>query len=306
MTTGEAAAGVEEAPLAAAVESYLATFTHGEQKETRKQYGIVLRRLAAVLGDRDVAGITTADLTAWMQQTGPEWAPKTWNDTRTTLRSAWKWFGAEGLADPGIPAKIKARTVPDDRNRAIPGDVLTGLLEDRRIPLRERTMWRMMYDTAARESELLRLNVEDLDMAHNRAAVIRKGSGRDTIVWQSGTAMLLPRLLKGRKTGPLFTTAIRTRPGAQADRTARGYGRLSARTAQALFRQHTLDTPGGPYTLHQIRHRAATDASEDGASAVMLMAYGGWSNVKSVARYARPSTEALAEFQAKRDPGRRR
>jgi hypothetical protein len=36
--------------------------------------------------------------------------------------------------------------------------------------------------------------------------VRRKGGAVDVIVWQTGTARLLPRLFKGRKSGPVFLT----------------------------------------------------------------------------------------------------
>jgi len=54
----------------------------------------------------------------------------------------------------------------------------------------------MLYETAARSAEVLRLDVEDLDLANRRAKVRRKGGAIDVIVWQTGTARLLPRLLK--------------------------------------------------------------------------------------------------------------
>ncbi len=69
----------------------------------------------------------------------------------------------------------------------------------------------MLYETAARSAEVLRLDVEDLDLANRRAKVRRKGGAIDVIVWQTGTARLLPRLIKGRKRGPLFLTDRRAR-----------------------------------------------------------------------------------------------
>ena len=37
------------------------------------------------------------------------------------------------------------------------------------------------------------------------------GGAIDIIVWQTGTARLLPRLLKGRKSGPVFVTKRKAR-----------------------------------------------------------------------------------------------
>jgi hypothetical protein len=50
------------------------------------------------------------------------------------------------------------------------------------------------------------LDIEDLDLPNRRARVRRKGGAIDVIVWQTGSARILPRLLKGRKSGPVFVT----------------------------------------------------------------------------------------------------
>ena len=72
------------------------------------------------------------------------------------------------------------------------------LLTGDRYSLRERTLWRMLYETAARSAEVLRLDVADLDLPNRRARVPGKGGAIDVIVWQTGTA----RLLKRQTTGP--------------------------------------------------------------------------------------------------------
>jgi integrase len=48
--------------------------------------------------------------------------------------------------------------------------------------LRERTLWRMAYESAARSAELLALDVEHLDLPGRRAKVRRKGGAIDAIV----------------------------------------------------------------------------------------------------------------------------
>ena len=168
--------------------------------------------------------------------------------------------------------------------------------------LRERTLWRMLYETAARSAEVLALNVEDLDLPNRRARVRRKGGAIDVIVWQTGTARLLPRLLKGRKSGPVFVTERKARvPLPAADLDEHGHARLSYQQAAALFSEAS-----GGATLHQLRHSALTHDAEDGTSTPMLMARSGHTSVRSLAKYARVSAEALARHQAERDPARRR
>jgi integrase/recombinase XerC/integrase/recombinase XerD len=189
-----------------------------------------------------------------------------------------------------------------DRARSLCRSDVEQLLTRDGISLRERTLWRMLYETAARSAEALALNVEDLDLANRRARVRRKGGAVDVIVWQTGTARLLPRLLRGRKTGPVFVTERRARvqlPPSDLD--PAGHARLSYQQAEAVFKGAS-----GGATLHQLRHSALTHDAEDGTGTPMLMARSGHTSVRSLAKYARVSAEALARHQAGRDPARRR
>lgn len=70
------------------------------------------------------------------------------------------------------------------------------LLSHRDIPLRQRTLWRMLYKTAARAAEILSRNVEDLDLENNRAPLTSKGGDTEWVHWDACTARLLPRLLR--------------------------------------------------------------------------------------------------------------
>jgi integrase len=166
----------------------------------------------------------------------------------------------------------------------------------------------MLYESAARAGEVLAVDIEDLDLADRRSRVVRKGGAADVITWQTGTARLLPRLIKGRKSGPLFLTERRARvqlAAADLD-AASGRARLSYRQAAAMFTEATAEEAGGPWTMHQLRHSALTHAAEDGASTSTLLAYSGHTSVRSLARYARVSAEALGRWQADRDSARRR
>jgi integrase len=51
------------------------------------------------------------------------------------------------------------------RQRAADRADLERLLTREDIAIRERTSWRMLYETAARSAEVLRVDVEDLDLA---------------------------------------------------------------------------------------------------------------------------------------------
>jgi integrase len=169
------------------------------------------------------------------------------------------------------------------------------------VALREKTLWTLAYDSAARTGELLGLDVGDLDLGNRRAVVTSKGGAREWVTWSTSAARLLPRLLKGRRSGPVFVTHIPSRMVmAVVDQAPDGTGRLSYRRAEELFKAAT------GHTLHQLRHSALTHLAEDGASAPMLMTKSRHRSIASLSRYARPSIEALQRWEAERDPVRRR
>jgi len=289
--------------LGSAADAYLATLSGAEQASTRRKYGQVLRRIVAEFGGSTALDEIGAEaFAAWFGSQWADRAPATWNLSLDAIRSAAAYWRRQGwlAADPS--RLLERRKPRADRSRALSRADVERLLGREDIALRERVLWRMLYETAARSAELLALDVADLDLPNRRAKVRRKGGAVDVIVWQTGTARLLPRLIKGRTSGPLFVTERKARvqlPAADLDE--HGRARLSYQHAEALF-----TAASGGATLHQLRHSALTHDAEDGTSTPMLMARSGHTSVRSLAKYARVSAEALARHQAERDPARRR
>jgi integrase/recombinase XerC/integrase/recombinase XerD len=297
--------------VAEAIAGYLATLDHPETTGTRRVYAGTLAALQAALGaDRPLADLadaaTATQLTTWFTSRWNQRAPATFNRNLDALRGAIRYWHDQGWLDPGAdPTRsLRRRGHAPDRTKALSRDQVEALLGREDIGLRERTLWRLLYETAARAGEVLALDVEELDLRNRCAKVRRKGNAADVIVWQTATARLLPRLLKDRRTGPVFVTGRRARvelPPRDLDPTT-GKARLSYRRAAELFEQTT-----GGWTLHQLRHSALTHAAEAGANTATLLAYSGHTSVASLARYARVSPEALGRWQQQRDPaGRRR
>lgn len=245
---------------------------------------------------------------AWFARRWGSAAPSTVNARLDALRSAAKWWHDQGWLAGNPLRRIRRRPRTPDRARALDQVLIEELLTRRHLPLRERTLWRLLYETAARTEEVLALDVEELDLRNRRAKVRRKGGAADVIVWRTGTARLLPRLLEGRCSGPVFVTDRRARlalPPSDLDPVS-GRARLSYRRAAECFEHATAELPGGPFTLHQLRHSALTHAAESGANTATLLALSGHTSVASLAKYARVSPEALARWQQQRDPAARR
>jgi integrase/recombinase XerD len=270
---------------------------------TRRVYRASLAALVDGLGPTHAMPALSAELVdSWFRARYATVAPATWNRELATLRSAVAWWRAHGwLATDPTTALTRRREHPD-RTRALSRAELEALWRRDDLRLRDKTLWRLLYETAARASEALNLDLEDLDLANKRARVTSKGGAVEWIHWQTGTARLLARVVAGRSGGPVFLAdRAPIGPVAAGDLDAvSGRARLSYRRAAHLFQQAT------GWTLHQLRHSALTHEAEDGTNTPMLLARSRHASVRSLERYARPSPEAVARHVAQRDPAARR
>jgi integrase len=172
-------------------------------------------------------------------------AARTWNRHRSAARSFAAWADL-----PDLAAGLDRREADPARVPAIPDERLESLWR-LDAPLRDRTLWRLLHESGAAVRAVLALDVERLDLDDRRA---RTGTG--WLTWRAATARLLPDLVAGRTTGPLFLTDRRAGPARTADRCPRtGRARLSYERAEYLFKRATrpLDPTGRGYTLRQLR-----------------------------------------------------
>jgi len=272
---------------------------------SQRVYRLTLDHVDDALPTRNLADVEPADITEALLAAFPHAAPATWNRHIATVRSFLAYATRQGWTTGGLGDTVERRREVTDHNRALTVAEVTQLLERKDIPVRERCLWNMLYDTAARSNEILRLDVQDLDLAQHRAVTIRKGGAIDMVHWASRTARLLPYVIDGRTSGPVF---LSTRP-VQARRTpargdidpSTGLPRLSYGRASEVFKAET-----GGWTLHQLRHSALTHLAEDGTSLNMLMAKSRHQSLRTMQRYLHPSAEAVARLTAEHDPARRR
>ncbi|WP_425568761.1 site-specific integrase [Nonomuraea antimicrobica] len=217
---------------------------------TVRSYGQTLGRLCRSLGGHlPLTALTADQVTQVFATTWGGAASATWNRHRAAVRSFGAWAALDDLA-----AGLDRRGETRPRTETISADRLDALWQRPGLPLRERTLWRLLHESAAGVSTVLSLNVEDLDLDDRRARV-----GGTWVSWRSETARLLPRLVAGRTRGPVFLADRRPGPArtpAPADLCPEtGRRRLSYERAQYLFKQATksLDPAGDGYTLRQLK-----------------------------------------------------
>lgn len=233
-------------------------------------------------------------------------APSTFNAKRAAVASALAYFHEQAwIGDPvAVLAGLDREHQPKPTNtRVHTREQIDRLITDKRQSLEDRTLWSMLYSTAARAEEVLRLNVEDLDRANRRARTIRKGGKEDDLLYDIRTARMLGQLLGRRRTGPVFLSTRRapedgTAHAGEFDKGSR-LRRMTYRTAE----RH-LDTATGGWNLHDLRHSRLTQAGEDGATEADLMNLSGHEDRRTLQRYLKPSKEGthrrLDEIDAQR------
>ncbi|MEY9872463.1 integrase [Streptacidiphilus sp. MAP12-33] len=185
-------------------------------------------------------------------------SPRTRQRELTTLRSAVRWWRAQGwlhgdpltVPPPDTPHATATTTAPltSTQLRAVLG---------LRATLRDQTLWHLLHDTSASAAEVLALDIADLDRLRRRTHVRAHGRGLPRLTWSDTTAHLLTLLLQGRTSGPVFLTDRRAPASTPAaDRCPlTGRARLSYRRAAELFVAATrpLDPAGHGWTLHALR-----------------------------------------------------
>ena len=228
--------------------------------------------------------------------------PATWNTRITALQSFVSYCQRNRWIDHDPMSLVVRRREPRDQTRAIPYQDLETLWSRRDIDLREKTLWRMLYETAARAGGILALDIEDMDLPRKRATIIGKGGHKEYVFWASGAARLLSRYLAGRRRGPVFLTHRRPNviPARGDECPHTGRGRLSYERASTIFKQTT-----GGWTLHQLRHSSLTHLGEKGASTILLQAKSRHQDPRTLAIYTKPGNEAIAQLTSAFDKQRR-
>lgn len=174
---------------------------------SRRSYAQTLNRLAADVGaDRALATLDADALDVAMQATWGACAPATWNRHVATARSFVAFCRRRGWLAADVAVGVDRRREPADRTRAIPYPQLERLWRRSGVAIREKALWRLLYETAARTSEVLSLDVDDIDLENRREVVRSKGGDLELLHFQTGSARLLPRLIAGRTSGPVFLT----------------------------------------------------------------------------------------------------
>lgn len=311
-------AAVPVAPgLAGAVDRYLdhLAVERGLARNTLAAYRRDLDRYVAFLSARGLespAGVGEADVRAFVTalRSGAQGVALAPSSTARVVAAVHGWHRfctLEGLADADPSVDVKPPAQPRRLPRAMSVEDVAALLDaagqgEGPVPLRDRALLELCYSTGARISEVVGLDVDDLDLEPGRASarLIGKGSKERVVpVGSFARDAVDAYLVRAR---PALAAA--GRGNAAVFLNTRG-ARLSRQSAWAVLRQAALRAglPGADeISPHTLRHSFATHLLQGGADVRVVQELLGHASVTTTQIYTHVTPDSLREVYALAHP----
>ena len=221
--------------------------------------------------------------------------------TLAAVRSFHRFLVAEGELDRNPAAAASRPKVPRSLPRPLPVDEVGRIVEapsgQEPAALRDRAMLETMYGAGLRVSELVGLDVDDVDLEEGSVRVTGKGSkqrevplgrmGRDAVA--AYVTQGRPQLVSARSRGALFLNARGGRLTRQGF-----WGILKSNAARAGVRRRV--------TPHTLRHSYATHLLEGGADVRVVQELLGHASVATTQIYTLVTEQHLREVFATSHP----
>ncbi len=165
---------------------------------------------------------------------------------------------------------------------------------------RDGAILEMLYATGVRVSELVAMDVADLDLAQWQIRVVGKGN-RERVVLMGGRAVqALRRYLSDGRERLLREAGS---PDDEALFLSSSGGRLSVRAVQQRVNKHVLEAAASSrITPHALRHTFATHMLDGGADLRSIQALLGHKSLSTVGIYTHVTTERMKQVYRSAHP----
>ncbi len=165
---------------------------------------------------------------------------------------------------------------------------------------RDGAILEMLYATGVRVSELVAMDVADLDLAQWQIRVVGKGN-RERVVLMGGRAVqALRRYLSDGRERLLREAGS---PDDEALFLSSSGGRLSVRAVQQRVNKHVLEAAASSrITPHALRHTFATHMLDGGADLRTIQALLGHKSLSTVGIYTHVTTERMKQVYRSAHP----
>lgn len=270
-------------------------------------------------GAHDASGIDLELLRDWLWTATERGLARTSIARRAaSARGFTAWLHRRGLlaVDPGVRLKAPRaqRTLPRVVAERALADAL-GSLADRAaggdpVAVRDAAIAELLYASALRVSELVGLDLPDVDRRRRTVRVTGKGAKERVVPYGAPAARALDRYVEVARPAMLAAAAEAARsagatPGATGNTPApatpavflgvRG-GRLGVRSVHRQIAALLASIPGaGPSGPHALRHSAATHLLDGGADLRAVQEFLGHASLGTTQIYTHVSAERLKQ-----------
>lgn len=219
----------------------------------------------------------------------------------SALRSFWSFLAKKDYTHENLASLLTGPKVSTPLRNYLNVDEIFHLLDshapDNALGVRDMAAWELGYGCGLRASELVGLDIKDIDFEQRWVRTIGKGDKEREIPLGRKAARALKTYLSRR----MELVSGETPPGALF-LNYRG-GRLSSRSLRRLFKDYLvragLDTS---ITPHGLRHSYATHLLDSGADLRAIQELLGHANLATTQRYTHVSVDRLMEVYDQAHP----
>jgi integrase/recombinase XerD len=288
-----------------AVERGLATHTLAAYRRDLERY----RAILVARGRTSLAAVTDADVRAAViavRTGGDGGTPLAASSTARLVAAVrgWHRFGAlEGLTPTDVAAGIKPPARPQRLPVALGVEQVEALLDaaglgEGPVPLRDRALLELLYSTGARISEVVGLDIDDLDLDPGEVLLRGKGSKQRVVpVGSYAQQAVQTYLVRAR---PELAAHGRGTPAVFLNTLGRRLSRQSGWSVLRLAAERAgITSPVSPHTL---RHSFATHLLAGGADVRVVQELLGHASVTTTQIYTHLTPETLREVYVAAHP----
>lgn len=268
------------------IQRFLDSLAVRRSAHTVRSYGSDLAQLAEFLGEDD--RLTPDRLRLYLRRFGT--TPITRARKLATLRSFCKFLRQAGAIEDDPTETLEAPFRRKRLPKALTQAQATDLLDQAPVgkcPLRDSAILELMYAAGLRVSEVVGVDVKDVDFGDLSLSVRGKGDKQRIAVFGETCRAAIEGFMERERVAPLAGDPLFTNPKG---------GRLTSRSVQNIVKRWALHAGLPPGTSpHTLRHSFATHLLDGGADLKTVQQLLGHENLATTQIYTHISIDRLRQ-----------